>query len=141
MQKENGKDTEIQAHHGASIDYHKKELECQKLRAEIAQISLAWWKKPAYVSIVIPIVIALIALLTAWSKGYFSSERATLKKEILDMTIQITEEKAHLQEIIDDAYMIISIAEFTARFALKDHVRPMLDNINRNLKQLQQKKQ
>jgi hypothetical protein len=30
------------------LEREKGRLECEKLRAEIAQLNFAWWKRPAY---------------------------------------------------------------------------------------------
>jgi len=68
------------------IDIEKRRLECEKLRAEIADISLSWWQRPTYAGS----VLTLAALLTGWVSGYFPSERETLQKEIASLRTEKT---------------------------------------------------
>ena len=68
------------------LDIEKHRLECEKLRAEIAEISLSWWQRPGYVGS----VLTLAALLTGWVSGYFPSERETLKREIDNLRTEKT---------------------------------------------------
>ncbi len=68
------------------LDIEKRRLECEKLRAEIAEISLSWWQRPGYVGS----VLTLAALLTGWVSGYFPSERESLKREIDNLRTEKT---------------------------------------------------
>jgi hypothetical protein len=63
------------------LQLERARLECEKLRAEIAQTSLAWWKRPANLAS----MATLAALLTGWVSGYFPSEREKLQSQIRDL--------------------------------------------------------
>lgn len=66
------------------LQLERARLECEKLRAEIAQTSLAWWKRPANLAS----AATLAALLTGWLSGYFPAEREKLQKEVADLRAQ-----------------------------------------------------
>lgn len=131
------------------LDLEKRRLECDKLRAEIAEVSLAWWKRPTYIGS----VVTLAALLTGWLSGYFPAEREQLQKEIAGLKTarasavqeallvnsdldRLKEERHDLkrqmrdlvlqaettQGKIDDAYVRLKAASFNALYALS-HIR------------------
>lgn len=85
------------------------QLECEKLRREISALDLVWWKRPAYLGIVSPLVIALIGFLAALLSGWFTDNRTALQSEVNALTIQ----KDTLQESVNLTYR-------TARSALSD---------------------
>ena len=68
------------------LQVERARLECDKLRAEITQTSLAWWKRPTNLAS----VATLAALLTGWLSGYFPGEREVLRKQVADLRTQTT---------------------------------------------------
>jgi hypothetical protein len=72
------------------LELEEKRLKCDKLRAEIARDRLAWWKQPGYVSSMVPIVIGIVGLLTAWATGFFDRERAHLRAEREQLRADVT---------------------------------------------------
>ncbi|WP_116127318.1 RHS repeat domain-containing protein [Lewinella sp. IMCC34183] len=70
------------------ISSSREKLEYTKLRLEIESLSIKWWKKPAYISVLIPATLALFSLIYAVVSGFFDKkyelyqiEKATLKLE------------------------------------------------------------
>lgn len=70
------------------LEPNKESLEIEKLRLEIETLRKSWWIRPTYIAAVSPIVIAALTFLAAWLSGYFSTERANLKNEIAELTVQ-----------------------------------------------------
>lgn len=60
----------------------KEELERRKLELEIAELRKPLWLRPAYVGVSLPIVLSILAFLSALLSGYFDRERAALRVEI-----------------------------------------------------------
>jgi hypothetical protein len=109
------------------LDLEKRRLECEKLRAEIAQVSYPWWKRAGYIGSLVPIVIALVGFLSAFASGYFDTERKQLKTEIDGLTLKRNQLEAandEIQKKIDDAYLKLKIASSEARYALS-HISSM----------------
>ena len=59
----------------------RNKLEIEKLQAEVRELQLAFWKKPAYLGVFLPVGLAVITLLGAVFSGYFSAERKRLEAE------------------------------------------------------------
>jgi hypothetical protein len=109
------------------LDLEKQRLECEKLRLEVAQINIAWWKRPVYIGSLVPMVLAFIGLLSAWATGYFSTERQSLRNEIGSLTLtrdQLAAANEETQKKIDDAYIRLKFVSAEARYAL-GHLRGM----------------
>ena len=90
------------------LDLERRRLEVEKLRAEIGQVSLSWWKRPGYIGGLAPIVLALVGFFSAWSTGYFDTLRQNLENEIKSLTIerdQLNNANDDIQLGIDDAYL------------------------------------
>lgn len=117
MSEETTKFAECQA-----IELEMKRLQRDKLRAEVRDASLAWWKRPGYIASSAPIVLAIAGIFTAWVSGFFNREREILKAEI--DTLQVAKDKLdqetsaakkeldaalertrHLQKIADEVYI------------------------------------
>ena len=110
------------------LEVEKRRLECDKLRAEIAEVSVAWWKRPGYIGGFAPILIAVVGFLSVWSTGFFDAQRATLKSEVESLQLQevslqnrareLAQANAEIQQRIDDAYVTLKVATGEARYAL-----------------------
>ena len=114
------------------LDLEKRRLECDKIRAEISQIELAWWKRPSYIGGIAPIFIALVGFLSVWSTGFFESQRAeprseiekldTEQKDLSDYNQKLVQSSTEIQNQIDQAYLSIKIAVLNSSYALR-HMR------------------
>jgi hypothetical protein len=110
------------------LEIEKRRLECDKLRAEIAEVSVAWWQRPGYIGGIAPILIAVVGFLSVWSTGFFDTQRATLRSEVENLKVQETalqeragelaRANAEIQQRIDDAYIRLKLASSDARYAL-----------------------
>ena len=102
------------------LEIEKVRLECDKLRAEIAEASVAWWRRPGYLASLVPILIAVVGFLSVWSTGFFDTQRATLKSEVEGLKTQeialqnrakeLASANAEVQQRIDDAYLTLKLA-------------------------------
>lgn len=114
------------------LDLEKRRLECEKIRAEISQIELAWWKRPGYIGGIAPIFIALVGFLSVWSTGFFETQRAELRSEIekldteqkglSDYNQKLVQSSTEIQKQIDQAYLSIKMAIEDSSYALA-HMR------------------
>jgi DNA repair exonuclease SbcCD ATPase subunit len=59
----------------------RTKLEIEKLQAEVRELQMAFWKKPAYLGVFLPVGLAVITLFAAIVTGYFSAERKRLEAE------------------------------------------------------------
>lgn len=103
------------------LDLERRRLECEKLRAEIAQTSAPWWTRPGYIGSLVPIVIALVGFFSALAAGFFDTERAQLKTEIEALTLkrdQLHAANEEIQKKIDDAYLLLRLAASEAEYAI-----------------------
>lgn len=96
------------------LDLEIRRLERKKLRAEIAQLALPWWKRAGFIGSLTPIIVALIALFAAFAAGYFDDERQRLKNDI----VGLENKKDDLQRKIDGAYLRLRIASNEAEYTL-----------------------
>ncbi len=64
----------------------KEELERRKLELEIAELDKPLWLRPAYLAVALPIVLSILAFLSALLSGYFDRERAALRVEIRQLS-------------------------------------------------------
>jgi len=60
----------------------KDELERQKLELEIRELERKWWQRPVYLSILLPVALAALTVLTGILSGYFNRERKQLASDI-----------------------------------------------------------
>jgi hypothetical protein len=114
------------------LEIEKVRLECDKLRAEIAEASVAWWRQPGYLASIVPILIAVVGFLSVWSTGFFDTQRATLKSEIEGLKTQeialqnrateLASANAEVQQRIDEAYLRLKLSHADASYALS-HLR------------------
>ena len=70
-------------------DLSQDELEKQKVALEIEQLREPWWKRPGYLAIALPGLLALATLIVGVSTGYFKNQ--------YDL-IQVKNEKTQLEE-------------------------------------------
>ena len=82
------------------------ELEAEKLRREIAALDLIWWKRPAYLAVAVPILLAVIGFFSALLSGYFSDKRSSLKAEIETLSTQKEMLQIHIDETFSDVQKI-----------------------------------
>lgn len=116
----------------SALDLEKRRLECEKLRVEISQVELAWWKRPGYIGSIAPILIALVGFLSVWSTGFFETQRAELRSEIeklgtehtklSDNNQKLVQSSREIQKQIDQAYISIKVAVAESSYALA-HMR------------------
>ncbi|MDX1927645.1 MAG: hypothetical protein SFV81_14080 [Pirellulaceae bacterium] len=118
-----------------AIELEMKRLQRDKLRAEVRDASLAWWKRPSYIASAAPIVLAIAGIFTAWFTGFFNREREILKAEI--DTLQVAKDKLdqqttaakkeleaaversrQLQKITDEVYIKVLFHSSGARYAV-----------------------
>lgn len=76
----------------------KEELDRRKLELEIAELHKPLWLRPAYLGVALPIVLSILAFLSALLSGYFDRERAALRVEIK----QLVENRDSLKRERDD---------------------------------------
>lgn len=103
------------------LEIEKRRLECDKLRAEIAEASIAWWKRPGYLGGLAPVLIAVVGFFSVWSTGFFDTQRATLKTEVEGLKAQQAElqkANAEAQRRIDDAYISLKMASADTAYAV-----------------------
>lgn len=60
----------------------KDELERQKLTLEILELQRKWWQRPVYLSVLLPMVLAILTVLAGILSGYFNRERRQLARDI-----------------------------------------------------------
>ena len=76
----------------------KEQLEVRKIELEISQLTLSWWKRPAYIAALVPTVVALVSVLAAFLTGVFDARQAEidasvklLKAEQLSLELKTSE--------------------------------------------------
>lgn len=95
------------------LKLRREDLECAKLKAEIAREELegeklkqetavlrAWWKRPATLAsfaATLASIATIVTVVTAWLAGYFPGEREKLKQEIAELR---QDRDARLQEAL-----------------------------------------
>ena len=107
------------------LEIEKQRLECEKLRAEIEQVRLTWWKRPGYIGGLAPIVLALIGFFSAWTSGYFDTQRSNLDTQVESLKVKkdaLENANQEIQRRIDDAYLRLKVAAYEASYAI-GHVR------------------
>lgn len=71
------------------LEIEKHRLECEKLRAEIEEVRQPLWKRSGWIASLSPMVIALVAFLSAWVTGYFDDRRSVLESQVASLTTEI----------------------------------------------------
>lgn len=103
------------------LEIERSRLECQKLQVEIEQIRQPFWKRAGYIASMSPIILALVAFLSAWITGYFNTERQQLESDIAELetrrTALMTEADA-MQQSIDIIYLKLKRAAGEAGYAV-----------------------
>lgn len=103
------------------LEIEKRRLECEKLRAEIAEVGQPLWKRAGYIASMSPILLAIVAFLSAWVTGYFDRQRQELGAEIEVLEgrrDELAARNAAIQEAIDEAYLRLKIVSGEAIYAL-----------------------
>src|SRR5712664_2343255 len=93
-------------------DLSQDELEKQKLALEVEQLREPWWKRPGYLAIVIPSLLALGAVIAGFSTRFFQNqyelielknERALREKDEIEQDKQkLNQDKENLKTSIAD---------------------------------------
>lgn len=81
-----------------TTDRETQELE--KLILEIKQLELPWWKKPSYLGVLVPVLLATLAFAGGCWTGYFDAERTRLQNDKRSLTAEtrdLTERVARLK--------------------------------------------
>ena len=65
-----------------ALECQKREVELAKLRAEEAHASLAWWKRPAYLGALVPVLLSLLGLVTMTTRGFFDDRVERANEEV-----------------------------------------------------------
>jgi hypothetical protein len=89
-----------------AIELEMKRLQRDKLRAEVRDATLSWWKKPGYIASSAPIALAIAGIFTAWVSGFFNREREILKAEIDNLQVakdKLDQETAAAKKELDAA--------------------------------------
>jgi hypothetical protein len=116
------------------LGLEKQRLECEKLRFEIAQAAAPWWTRPGYIGSLMPMVLALIAVLFALAAGVFDTERAQLKAEVDALALtrdRLLAANEATQKRIDHAYLLLRLAGSEAEYAIGDisGMEPLRDEL------------
>ncbi len=123
---------------GEQLELERRRLECEKLRAEIVQVSLPWWKRAGYIGSMLPIVISVVGFSSAWMTGYFDTERGLLKSQIESLgrkRDELMKANEETQRQIDNAYLRLKLGSAEAEYAL-GHIRgfpPLTEGAKANL--------
>ncbi len=114
------------------LESEKRLLECEKLRAEIAQLGFAWWKRPAYIGSLGPIALAVAAVISGIATGYFEDNRAALREQVLNLTErrdelalknqELSSVNRDIQDKIDAAYIRLTLTHALADYGVS-HMR------------------
>lgn len=72
------------------LEIEKHRLECEKLRAEIAEVRQPLWKRSGYIASLSPMIIAVVAFFSAWISGYFDNARKVLETEVSALKAEVT---------------------------------------------------
>ena len=73
------------------VTEHMAELQARKLDLEIKELSRPWWQRPAYLSVLFPLFVGILAVFVAYNRGFFDTEAALLelKRERLQREVDI----------------------------------------------------
>lgn len=107
------------------LEIERSRLECQKLQVEIEQIRQPLWKRASYIASMSPIILALVAFLSAWITGYFNTERQQLESDIAgleDRRTQLIADSEAMQKQIDTVYLRLKRTAGEASYAI-GHIR------------------
>lgn len=85
----------------------KERLEIKKLGLEVDNLNLAWWKKPSYLGVVLPVMFAFITLTSAWVTGYFDAERSRLKAEEMSLQVNVDNLNIKIARLVTKSGIIL----------------------------------
>lgn len=76
----------------------KEQLECQKLQFEIektqletAELKRSWYKRPQWISAILPPVLGILTICIAWVSGFLNKQALVNRNESVLLQIQIKE--------------------------------------------------
>ena len=88
------------------LEIEKLQAEIERLKLEVHDLRLPRWQKPAYLSVIVPVLLALVALIAGALSGFFDSQREQLKAQNAELRSAraelqrgITESSAELQAL------------------------------------------
>ncbi len=84
------------------------DLERQKLELEIRELQLAWWKRPPYLGVALPVVLAVVGFLSVLWSGYFDSRKVILESQIEELRARRNEILASNKSIQDNLDNVIA---------------------------------
>jgi hypothetical protein len=97
------------------LECDKIRAECEKIRAEMAELTLAWWKRPAYVGTLIPVLLGIFGLVGAWATGWFDAQKArleanasTLQSQVDGLTSDVTSLRAEKGRLVDQNARLVA---------------------------------
>lgn len=130
------------------LENEKGRLECEKLRAEIAELNFAWWKRPAYFGSIIPIIIAIAGVITGIATGYFEDKRDVVRQQVSNLNKEREELKAKNKELLvaareihdmtDAAYIRLKLLNSQIDYGVghMQGVPPLPDDIDKKIQPL-----
>ncbi|MEO0761295.1 MAG: hypothetical protein AAFZ09_05720 [Pseudomonadota bacterium] len=113
-----GEDTEALRR---TLEIEKQRLECEKLRAEIEQVRQPFWTRSGYIASLSPIVLAVVAFVSAWVTGYFDTQRQQLNAEVealRDTRDALQAEGEAMRTEVDHVYLQLKTATAEAGYAV-----------------------
>jgi PHD/YefM family antitoxin component YafN of YafNO toxin-antitoxin module len=78
-----------------------RDLQSEKLELEILELKKSWYKKPAYLSILLTAFIALATILATLKSGIIDKERKTLELQKAILTFDIREFELKKKHLVD----------------------------------------
>jgi|GEM_PF-3508746 len=66
-------------HPPSAVSEDTAELQARKLDLEIKELSRPWWQKPAYLSVLFPLFVGVLAVIVAYNRGFFDTQTALLE--------------------------------------------------------------
>ncbi len=100
-------------------DHEKVCLEIERLGIDVTRQRLSWYRRPPYLSLLVPISIASLAYLAAVSSGWFEDERRLLRAENTQMRSQGDDLRSEIESLKSERDSLKesnSLQKFALRF-------------------------
>lgn len=96
-------------------------LEAEKLKLEIRDLSRPWWQRPIYLQALLPMTIVLVttfgAVTLAWTRGFFDAERAKLRQERASLQTSIDSARRENSQLAEQTKLLRAQSENAAKRA------------------------